>query len=413
MPPYDATLVTRLRAGRPADPRQDQHGRVRDGLLDRALRLRPDPQPVGPRPDPRRLRRRLGRGGRRVRGAAGDRHRHRRLDPPAGRGHRHGRRQADVRWREPLRAGRDGELARPGRPGHPYGAGRGAAARGHRRPRPAGLHLASTSRCPTWSPPAAPARDRRPDRRADRRGQASSAARATRPASRQRFDESVDLLRRRPAPRSSRCPARTSSVRAGGLLPDPAGRGLQQPRQVRRDALRPAGAARGHRGPERRGGHARHPRRRLRRRGQAPHHPRHLRPVQRLLRRLLRPGAEGAHADQPRLRRGVRAGRRAGLADRADHGVQARREARRPAGDVPQRPRHHPGQPRRHPRASRCPAASPTRTACRPASRSWRRRRCADDRLYRVGARSRPLLDRPKWGGPLLDQARGLEGASA
>ena len=55
---------------RPGDPRQDQHGRVRDGLLDRALGLRPDPQPVGPRPDPRRLRRRLGGGGRRLRGAA-------------------------------------------------------------------------------------------------------------------------------------------------------------------------------------------------------------------------------------------------------------------------------------------------------------------------------------------------------
>ena len=40
----------------------------------------------------------------------------------------------------------------------------------------------------------------------------------------------------------------------------------------------------------------------LRRRGEAAHHPRHLRAVQRLLRRLLRPGAEGAHADQPRLR---------------------------------------------------------------------------------------------------------------
>ena len=49
MPPYDATLVTRLREGGAADPRQDQHGRVRDGLLDRALRLRPEPQPVGPR----------------------------------------------------------------------------------------------------------------------------------------------------------------------------------------------------------------------------------------------------------------------------------------------------------------------------------------------------------------------------
>ena len=43
------------------DPaRQDQHGRVRHGLVDRALRVRPDPQPVGPRAHPRRFRRRLG-----------------------------------------------------------------------------------------------------------------------------------------------------------------------------------------------------------------------------------------------------------------------------------------------------------------------------------------------------------------
>ena len=91
---------------RHGDPRQDQHGRVRDGLLDRALGVRPDPQPVGPRPHPRRLGRWLGRRGGRVRGAAGDRHRHRRLDPPAGRGHRHGRREADLRRGVALRADR-------------------------------------------------------------------------------------------------------------------------------------------------------------------------------------------------------------------------------------------------------------------------------------------------------------------
>ena len=41
---------------------------------------------------------------------------------------------------------------------------------------------------------------------------------------------------------------------------------------------------------------------------QAPHHDRHLCALGRLLRRLLPPGAEGAHADQARLRGGVRAG---------------------------------------------------------------------------------------------------------
>ena len=42
--------------------------------------------------------------------------------------------------------------------------------------------------------------------------------------------------------------------------------------------------------------------RRLRPRGEAAHHARHLRAVGRLLRRVLRQGAEGAHAHRPRLR---------------------------------------------------------------------------------------------------------------
>ena len=62
------------------------------------------------------------------------------------------------------------------------------------------------------------------------------------------------------------------------------------------------------------GGHGRHPRGRVRPRGQAAHHPRHLRAVLGLLRRLLRAGAEGAHADLARLRGRVQPGRRAGLA---------------------------------------------------------------------------------------------------
>ena len=56
MSPYDATVTVRLRAAG-IDPGQDQHGRVRDGLVDRELRLRPDPQPVGRRPRARRFRR--------------------------------------------------------------------------------------------------------------------------------------------------------------------------------------------------------------------------------------------------------------------------------------------------------------------------------------------------------------------
>jgi aspartyl-tRNA(Asn)/glutamyl-tRNA(Gln) amidotransferase subunit A len=50
------------------------------------------------------------------------------------------------------------------------------------------------------------------------------------------------------------------------------------------------------------------PRGRVRPRGEAPHHDRHLRVELGLLRRVLRPGAEGAHPHRPRLRSRLRAG---------------------------------------------------------------------------------------------------------
>ena len=186
-----------------------------------------------------------------------------------------------------------------------------------------------------------------------------------------RFRESVELMTKA-GRRGRRGLVPALRARAGDVLPDPAGRGVVQPGPLRRDALRAAGHPR--RRPERGGRHARHARGRLRRRGEAPDHPRHLRPVERLLRRVLRPGAEGAHADRARLRRRLRAGRRAGQPDRSDDGVQARREGRRPAGDVPQRPGHDPGQPLRRAGHLGARAVWPTRTACPPASRSWLRR---------------------------------------
>ncbi len=67
--------------GRRADAaRQDEHGRVRDGLVDRELRLRADAQPVGPHSRPGRFRRRLRRGGRGRARALGARLGHGRLD---------------------------------------------------------------------------------------------------------------------------------------------------------------------------------------------------------------------------------------------------------------------------------------------------------------------------------------------
>ena len=44
-PPYDATVVQRLRTRRRRGGGEDQHGRVRHGLVHRDVVLRPDPEP--------------------------------------------------------------------------------------------------------------------------------------------------------------------------------------------------------------------------------------------------------------------------------------------------------------------------------------------------------------------------------
>ena len=89
-------------------------------------------------------------------------------------------------------------------------------------------------------------------------------------------------------------PAALVSLRHAVLLPRRARGGVVEPRALRRRALRAA----------RRGRHLRrdgrpYARRRLRRRAEAPDHARHVRALGRLLRRVLRPGAEGAHAAHP------------------------------------------------------------------------------------------------------------------
>ena len=123
--------------GRRGHPGQDQHGRVRDGLVDRAFGLRPDRQPVGARPRPGRQQRRLGSRRRRVPRAGRDRHRHRRLDPPARGAVRDRRHEADLRPGQPLRDRRLRELARPDRAVRPRRPRRrGAAPRRGRARRP-------------------------------------------------------------------------------------------------------------------------------------------------------------------------------------------------------------------------------------------------------------------------------------
>ena len=79
-------------------------------------------------------------------GAVGDRHRHRRLDPPAGLALRDRRAQAHLRRGLPLRDDRLRLLARPVRPAHARRDRRRAAAARARGPRPLRLHLARPAR---------------------------------------------------------------------------------------------------------------------------------------------------------------------------------------------------------------------------------------------------------------------------
>ena len=78
--------------------------------------------------------------------AAVDRHRHRRLDPPAGGAVRRHRAEAHVWPRQPLRAGGLCQQPRPDRPAGPHGRRCRAAAGSHRRPRPAGFDVGRSAR---------------------------------------------------------------------------------------------------------------------------------------------------------------------------------------------------------------------------------------------------------------------------
>ena len=99
---------------------------------------------------PGRLLRRLGGRGRRPAGAVGDRHRHRRLDPPAGGALRDRRPEADLRRDLALRDGRLRLLARPVRPADARRHRRRAAAAGDGGARPATTRPRSGSRA-GWS----------------------------------------------------------------------------------------------------------------------------------------------------------------------------------------------------------------------------------------------------------------------
>ena len=183
---------------------------------------------------PGRLERRQRRGRRGRPGAVGARHRHRRLDPPARRAVRDRRPQADLRRGQPLRDDRLRLLARPGRPADARRHRRGAAVRAHGRPRPVRLDLARLPRggraadAPSGSTACASASPR------------SSTGEGIEPGVLAAFEATLDARARSSARRVEPRAAAARRLRPQRLLRARPGRGVEQPRPLRRRALRPA-----------------------------------------------------------------------------------------------------------------------------------------------------------------------------
>ena len=151
VPVYDATVVDALQGARAARPREDEHGRVRDGLLHRELRVRADAQPVGPDARAGRLGRRLGGSGLGRPRPVGARLRHGRLDQAAVGAVRERRAAPDLRHGLALRHRRVRVQPRPGRPRGEDGARLRVPLLGHRGARSVRLDDASSHRrscCP-------------------------------------------------------------------------------------------------------------------------------------------------------------------------------------------------------------------------------------------------------------------------
>ncbi len=323
------------------DPRQDQHGRVRDGLVHRALRVRADGEPVGPRPRPRRLERRAPR----------------RRSPPAtsrsgigtdtGGSIRQPAALCGVVGMKPTygRVSRYGIVAFASSLDQigPFARDtRDAAALLHAI---AGRDERDSTSAPIPVPDdlvRLPASD---DEAASwLRGRRLGLPReyfvaGMEPGVEARVREAVAGARGRGRDRRGGQPA-AHRLRARDVLHRRPGGGLGQPRPLRRRPVR-LQRPRRRRLPREL---PRDPRPGLRRRGQAAGHAGHVRAVGRLLRRVLRQGAEGPHAHQARLRPAVGGGlRRPRGPDVALGGV----------------PRSAPGWP------TRCRCTCPMRARCR------------------------------------------------
>ena len=331
---------------------------------------------------------RLGGGGRGLHGAGQHRHRHRRLDPPAGGVLRHRRAEADLR---PLLAlGRRGvrQLARPAGPVRAHGRGQRAAAAGAW---PATIPKDSTSAplpCRTSPRPRAI-----PTSRACKIGIPKEyRVDGTSPEIVALWDKGMEMLKAAGA-----VPVEVSLPHTKYALP---AYYIVAPAECSSNLARYDGVRFGLRVPgkdliemyenTRGAGFGKEVRRRIM-----------------IGTYVLSAGYYDAYykkaqqiraADRARLQAGLREVRRAADADRADRGLRRRREDGRSGDHVPQRHVHHPGLdggPARHLGAGRPRQGRP---AARPADHRPRLRR-GDDAAGRGGARE---------GGRLQPQADGL-----
>ena len=141
-PPYDATVIAKLQAADAVLIGRTNMDEFAMGGSTENSAFQTTRNPWDLERIARRLQRRLGGGVAAGMAPLADRHRHRRLDPPAGRPVRRRRPEADLRPREPLRPGGVRQQPRPDRPVRPVGRRRGAAAGSDRRPRSARFDVA-------------------------------------------------------------------------------------------------------------------------------------------------------------------------------------------------------------------------------------------------------------------------------
>ena len=302
-----------------------------------------------------------GGGGGRLR-PAGARLRHRRLDPPAGGAVRRGRREADLRRREPLRADCLRVQPRPDRPAGRHRRRRRHALRGHRRPRPARLDV---------DPGPGPSPSCRRSARASTACASASSARCVRASTPTSWPGST------PPPTPSRRPgAKVDEVSVPAVVYGLTAYYLIAPAEASSNLARYDGVRYGLRvdAPDtarmnaatRAAGFGDEVKRRIMLGTYAlsagyydAYYGKALK-VRRLIAR--------------RLRARLRAVRPAAVADRAVGGVRARRQDRRSVRHVPERRVHHPvepGRPSGHERAVRHRRRRPARrrAAARPAPR--------------------------------------------